>query len=68
MHTATFKYEDIGLGDTTSIKDKYSTDIYIRLGYESLVQPDDKTKEISLPASESFSKLNIVCTQLFELR
>lgn len=68
MHTATFDYANIGLGNTESIKDKYSTNIYIRLGYEPLVVPKKGSKEISLPASESFSKLNIVCTQLFELR
>ena len=68
MHTATFDYASIGLGNTENIKDKYSSNIYIRLGYEPLVAPKKGSKEISLPASESFSKLNIVCTQLFELR
>ena len=67
MHTATFSYADIGLGNNASIKDKYSTNIYIRLGYEELVAPN-ANGEVALPASESISKLNIVCTQLFELR
>ena len=67
MHTATFSYADIGLGNNASIKDKYSTNIYIRLGYEELAAPN-ANGEVALPASESISKLNIVCTQLFELR
>ncbi len=67
MHTAMFSYADIGLGNQAGIKDKYSTNIYIRVGYEELADPA-ANKELSLPASESFSKLNIVCTQLFELR
>lgn len=67
MHTVTFSYSDIGLGDNTSIKDKYSTNIYVRLGYEEL-EAAGTDGETSLPATESISKLNIVCTQLFELR
>jgi len=58
---------DIGLGNSASIRDKYSTNIYVRLGYEELEQAGTNG-ETALPATESISKLNIVCTQLFELR
>lgn len=67
MHTVTFSYADIGLGNNASIRDKYSTNIYIRLGYEEL-EGASQNGETALPATESISKLNIVCTQLFELR
>ena len=67
MHTVTFSYADIGLGNSASIRDKYSTNIYVRLGYEELEQAGTNG-ETALPATESISKLNIVCTQLFELR
>lgn len=67
MHTVTFSYADIGLGNNASIRDKYSTNIYVRLGYEELQKAGDNGETV-LPATESISKLNIVCTQLFELR
>lgn len=64
MHKVTFAYSAIGLSNAANdIRDKYSTNIYVRLGYEEMENGD-----VSLPATESISKLNIVCTQLFELR
>jgi len=67
MHTATFSYADIGLGNSESIKNKYSTNIYIRLSYDELATPGENGV-VTLPAGESITKLNVVCTQLFELR
>ena len=63
MHQVKFKHEKLGLMDGNTIRAKNSTTIYIRLGYEEMVNGN-----ISLPATESITGLNIVCTQLFELK
>ncbi len=63
MHQVLFNHADLGLMAGEGIRDKHAATIYVRLGYESLENGD-----ISLPASESMSGLNIVCTQLFELK
>jgi len=67
MHTVMFDYAEIGLGSKESIRDKYSTTIYVRLGHDELVSKA-AGEETTLPAVESMNKLNVVCTQLFELK
>ena len=67
MHTVTFDYSELGLGNAEGIRDTYSKNIYVRLGYEELLNTAPGTETL-LPATESMNKLHIVCTQLFELR
>lgn len=67
MHTVTFDYSELGLGNAEGIRDTYSKNIYVRLGYEELLNTALGTETL-LPATESMNKLHIVCTQLFELR
>ena len=65
MHQVEFTYESLGLMPSQeSIRNKHTTNIYVRLGYDKM----EEKGEVSLPASESISGLNIVCTQLFELK
>jgi len=63
MHQVRFKHEELGLMSDTAIRDKNSTTLYIRLGYEEL-----KNNVTSLPGTESISGIDIVCAQLFELK
>ena len=63
MHQVKFKHEKLGLMDGNTIRAKNATTLYIRLGYEEM-----ENGNISLPATESITGLNIVCTQLFELK
>ena len=65
MHQLSFSYESLGLmASREGIRNKHTTNIYVRLGYDAM----EETGEISLPATESITGLNIVCTQLFELK
>jgi len=65
MYQLQLTYESLGLmASEESIRNKHTTNIYVRLGYEEMAS----TGDLTLPASESMSGLNIVCTQLFELK
>ena len=65
MHQLEFSYDSLGLtAQTENIRNKNTANIYVRLGYNDM----QTAGEISLPASESLTGLNIVCTQLFELK
>jgi len=63
MHQVKIKHEYLGLMEGNAIRAKNSTTVYIRLGYEEMDEGS-----ISLPATESITGVNIVCTQLFELK
>ena len=65
MHQVEFTYESLGLmADPQSIQNKHMTNLYVRLGYDEM----EAVGDISLPAAESIGGLNIICTQLFELK
>lgn len=66
IYSASFTYADLGLNNTTGIRPTGAANIYIRLGYEELIDSTDASN--TLKGDESMTKLSVTTTQLFELR
>lgn len=66
IYSASFTYADLGLNNTTGIRPTGAANIYIRLGYEELIDSTDATN--TLKGDESMTKLSVTTTQLFELK
>lgn len=66
IYSASFTYADLGLNNTTGIRPTGAANIYIRLGYEELIDSADATN--TLKGDESMTKLSVTTTQLFELK
>ena len=66
IYSASFTYADLGLNNTTGIRPTGAANIYIRLGYEELIDSTDASN--TLKGDESMTKLSVTTTQLFELK
>ena len=66
IYSASFTYADLGLNNTTGIRPTGAANIYIRLGYEELLDSTDAAN--TLKGDESMTKLSVTTTQLFELK
>ena len=66
IYSASFTYADLGLNNTTGIRPTGAANIYIRLGYEELLDSTDASN--TLKGDESMTKLSVTTTQLFELK
>ncbi|MGN0299925.1 MAG: hypothetical protein ACI4C2_01115, partial [Lachnospiraceae bacterium] len=66
IYSASFTYADLGLNNTTGIRPTGAANVYIRLGYEELIDSTDATN--TLKGDESMTKLSVTTTQLFELK
>ena len=66
IYSASFTYADLGLNNTTGIRPTGAANIYIRLGYEELIDSTDASNTIK--GDESMTKLSVTTTQLFELK
>ena len=66
IYSASFSYADLGLNNTTGIRPTGAANIYIRLGYDELL--DSTAADNTLKGDESMTKLSVTTTQLFELK
>ena len=66
IYSASFTYADLGLNNTIGIRPTGAANIYIRLGYEELLDSTDASN--TLKGDESMTKLSVTTTQLFELK
>ncbi|MBP9000541.1 MAG: DUF5057 domain-containing protein [Lachnospiraceae bacterium] len=66
VYSASFTYADLGLDNAKGIRPTGAANIYIRLGYDELL--DSTAADNTLKGDESMTKLSVTTTQLFELK